>query len=220
MVRWSRVRRISRSPLAVAGGLVIVLTFLLARHLPEQREAEMGRFTVTEIVDGDTFHTSGGDKVRLANVDTPEKDEPYYEEAADLLESLVLFRPVKLEYPPRRRDQYGRLLAYISIDSTFIGEELLRAGLGYVLLFNEKERDHPRVKRLIAAQQKAIDDRVGLWSLERVPESHYLVKKARFRLHRPFCRSVEDLDSSQVVSYATREEGLQQGYAPCRRCRP
>ena len=40
--------------------------------------------------DGDTFELQGGDRVRLLSIDTPEKGEPFYNEAQEYLSALTL----------------------------------------------------------------------------------------------------------------------------------
>jgi endonuclease YncB( thermonuclease family) len=53
---------------------------------------------VTEVVDGDTFRTSGHPHaVRLEGVDTPEPYEPGYAAAKDALARLILHREVEIE---------------------------------------------------------------------------------------------------------------------------
>ncbi len=78
-------------------------------------EGEM-TFTVSEIVDGDTFKVSenwefdgkAGDRVRPAGYDTPEEDEIGYDEATERLEALILDKEVELRNPIKI--SYGRLL--------------------------------------------------------------------------------------------------------------
>ena len=70
------------------------------------------RWIIVEVVDGDTVILSSGERLRLANIDAPEQEQPYYEEAKQFLTELALGKTARLEFPSRRRDKYGRLLAY------------------------------------------------------------------------------------------------------------
>ena len=76
---------------------------------------------VVRVIDGDTIivRWRGMDeKVRLLNIDTPERGEPGYHEATDALRDLIGDRPVDLEWEEPgvpSRDQYGRLLAFVFI---------------------------------------------------------------------------------------------------------
>ena len=74
---------------------------------------------MARVIDGDTIELSGGDKLRLLSVDTPEKTEQYYSEAKAFLERVALHEKARIEYASTRRDKYGRLLGYLYIDTLF-----------------------------------------------------------------------------------------------------
>ncbi len=38
--------------------------------------------------------------------------------------------------------------------------------------------------------------------------------------HRPGCRSVRDIRADHHVRFSSRKEAIDQGYVPCRRCKP
>jgi len=198
-------------------GLIIV--FRVAQN-PKPEVKEDDRLTIIEVIDGDTVRLRGGDKLRLANIDAPEKGSPLYDEATAFLEKMVLGRPTRIEFADRRRDKYGRLLGFIYVDSVSVSEAILENGLAYLLLFKKSELDRPRIKKFLAAQRWAMDNKVGLFSLTREPESHYIVRHGRFRLHRPGCRSVANLEAGSYRVFQTREEAIYEGYSPCRTCRP
>lgn len=72
---------------------------------------------VSEVIDGDTFHTSSGDKIRLADIDAPEVGQPGANEATNALISLVSGKTVYLDIDDvSRTDQYGRLVCVVYID--------------------------------------------------------------------------------------------------------
>ena len=205
---------------AILGLLVVVIVgFRLVGEIGLDF-AEGDRFFIVRVVDGDTVHLSGGDRLRLANIDTPELDEPFYEEATRFLADLVEGKECRVEFSEPKRDKYGRLLGYLHVDTMVAGEEILRRGLGYILLFSEADYYKPMVRRLLAAQRRAMSDKVGLWSLEREPEEHYVALSGSLRFHRPHCASVSDLKPGRYRIFETREEALYEGLAPCRRCRP
>ena len=84
------------------------------------------------IHDGDTFTVSidgRKEKVRLIGIDAPElAQQPWGSRAQAALETLVKDRAVRLETDIAERDQYGRLLAYVYVDETFVNLELIRQG--------------------------------------------------------------------------------------------
>jgi endonuclease YncB( thermonuclease family) len=218
------VKRRTKRRLISAALILAVLAFVVLIRLvevigPEGRPGD--RFTVWKIIDGDTMELKGGDRLRLLAIDTPEKDEPFYDEATALLARLAYTRLGRIEYSNRRRDKYGRLLGYLYVDDTlFVNRVLIDSGLANVYLFDDNDLANPCVRQLIEAQRSAIERRVGLWSLPREPEPYYVNKPGSFRLHRPGCRTVRDLRPGQYRKIPTREEGLAEGLSPCRICKP
>ncbi len=178
------------------------------------------RFTVTKVVDGDTIELTGGDKVRLLAIDCPEKGEPFYDSATAFLASLIDGQITGVEYSNRRRDGYGRILAYIYLDSIFINEAILRQGLGHIYLFDDNIADSARINILLDAQNEAMEAGRGVWSIAHEPEKVYLAKKGSLRFHRPICGAVKDADWSELIPFDSREQAFRAGYSPCRNCRP
>ena len=197
----------------------IIVGFRLVEEIgPERVPAD--RFVVARVIDGDTFELAGGDRVRMLGIDTPERGEPYYDRATEFVDSLVLGRPVKIEYADRRRDNYGRLLGYVYVDSIFVNKAILDNGLGYLYLFKDNETTRPEVKELLTAQRSALSHGLGIWSVAHDPESRYIQVDGSFRFHRPGCRSVRDLKPGHYREFSNREEALAEGLSPCRNCKP
>lgn len=72
---------------------------------------------VSQVVDGDTFHTTSGDKIRLADIDAPEVGQPGANEATNALISFVGGKTVYLDIDYiSRTDQYGRLVCVVYVD--------------------------------------------------------------------------------------------------------
>lgn len=89
------------------------------------------------IVDGDTFWISG-QKVRIADINTPEISSPACrrerelgEQAKRRLHQLMNAGPVELRRSGRDRDQYGRLLRTVHRDGRSLGEVLVAEGLAH-----------------------------------------------------------------------------------------
>ncbi|TDR31223.1 nuclease-like protein [Aquamicrobium defluvii] len=90
---------------------------------------------VTCIVDGDTFWLSG-ERIRIADIDTPEINPPRCEEerikgeaAKRRLRELLNAGPFSLVAGMRAEDQYGRKLRTVMRDGRSIGEMLVSEGL-------------------------------------------------------------------------------------------
>lgn len=95
-----------------------------------------GPVRVTCVVDGDTFWLEG-EKVRIADIDTPEISQPQCESEAELgrratvrLTELLNAGPFELQsIGDRDRDRYGRLLRVVTRNGRSLGDQLVREGL-------------------------------------------------------------------------------------------
>lgn len=116
---------------------------------------------VTVVSDGDTVHLDRGDKVfkaRLAEVDAPEKAQPYGPEAGARLGELVMGRTVTVKI--RDVDQYGRIVVWMALGGESVNRRLLAEGA--VWWYRAYSKD-PTLGDL-EAQAKAA--RRGLWADE------------------------------------------------------
>jgi len=93
--------------------------------------------TVESVTDGDTIVVSGGIRVRLIGMDTPETRHPDRgvecfgpEASARTAELLSPGEPVRLVYDVDRADRYERTLAYVyrSSDGLFVNAVLVTEG--------------------------------------------------------------------------------------------
>ncbi len=216
-------RRVTKKRLVSAAVIITVALLVLVLRLVEEIGPERlpgDRFLVARIVDGDTMELQGGDRLRLLSLDTPEKGEPFYNEATLMVQRLALGHEASLEFAKTRRDKYGRLLGYLYIDTLFINKAIIDSGYGYLYLFSDNELNSDRVRLMLEAQRSAMARGVGLWSLSHEPEEFYINKDGSFRLHRPSCASVSKLVPGRYRTFSTREEGLALGLSPCRNCKP
>lgn len=126
-------------------------------------DATEGRLaTVTRVVDGDTIQVElDGDelRVRLLNIDAPEKDGPYTEAeclgqtSGDHLASLLpVGTEVRLVEDQETQDQYGRYLAGVYLDDVLVNAQMAREGLAEPVLFEPNDRFYAEV---VAAGEEA-----------------------------------------------------------------
>jgi micrococcal nuclease len=122
------------------------------------------------VVDGDTIDiTIGGhdDTVRLIGIDTPETVKPDApvecfgaEASAHLAALLPAGTPVRLERDEVARDRFGRLLAYVYLDQTFVNLELVEQGYAEARTYGDNES---LAGPFAAAEATARDAGRGLW---------------------------------------------------------
>lgn len=123
---------------------------------------------VVGIADGDTVTLLTPQKrqlkVRLAEIDTPEKRQPYGTRARQALAEKVFQQDVRLEV--QTVDRYGRSVGRLYLGERDINAEMVREGHAWVY------RQYSRDPRLLDLESEAKAARRGLWGLpefERTP---------------------------------------------------
>jgi endonuclease YncB( thermonuclease family) len=179
-------------------GLALFLCLLITACAPREAAtaciadtAGLQQHRVEYVVDGDTLHLAGGEKLRLVGVNTPElgrdgrPDEPLASAARRALEAEVVAVAglVWLQDAEEQRDRHGRLLAYaFNRDGESISARLIRQGLGFHVAIS------PNVAWagcLAQAEQAARSSGLGIWS---EPEYRALSAAELHRSQRGFVR--------------------------------
>ncbi|UCD03938.1 MAG: thermonuclease family protein [Candidatus Woesearchaeota archaeon] len=132
---------------------IIILIFLFSGCIREE-------VFVYEVIDGDTFLISTGDRIRLIGIDAPEKDQPYYLEAKERLSGLLKNKKVTLEKDKEDMDSYGRLLRYVYADDVFVTLELIEEGYARVIIIHPNSKYESELKK---AEYKAKESELGIW---------------------------------------------------------
>jgi endonuclease YncB( thermonuclease family) len=182
-------------------------------------------YFVKFVYDGDTILTSTGQKVRYLGIDAPEigygqkKSEFMALAARNENIRLVGKGEVILEFDQERRDQYGRLLAYVHLEhGEMVNALLIRKGLAHVTV---KLPNLKYFQYLLDHQRLAMEERLGIWKVpaERV-ETFYLANKKSYRFHRPDCAFGKQIGSNRRLRFGSRMEAFWEGFSPCSKCRP
>jgi micrococcal nuclease len=123
-----------RPALAVLGLLLACVT----DDGGEDASSECGptQAVVAQVVDGDTIDLESGERVRYLMIDTPESTsevECWGPEARTANQMLVEGKSITIEYDVQCEDDYGRLLAYVSIGEQEINRRLVEQGYACVL---------------------------------------------------------------------------------------
>lgn len=121
--------------------------------------AETFTAKVIEVLDGDTVLVLRGNqkiKIRMANIDAPEKAQEGGMESKQSLLDMVMHKQVQID--SQTVDDYGRVVGTISLDGKNINEEQVRRGMAW-----EYSNYHSN-KTYIALQSEAQAARRGLWN--------------------------------------------------------
>lgn len=116
---------------------------------------------VKRIIDGDTFETETGEKVRLIGINAPEISDIFGQEAKQYLSDLIENQTVDLQSDniSNDRDRYQRLLRYVILDGVDINKKMVSDGFAFSYLkYNfSKSSDYEQ------AQNQAKETNKGIW---------------------------------------------------------
>lgn len=121
---------------------------------------------VIGVTDGDTITAlcAGNEqvKVRLAEIDAPEKKQPFGTRSKQALSDLCFGK--QAEVVSQTKDRYGRTVARVRCDGQDASEQLVRSGMAWV--FDRYVTD----RSLYPLQDEARAARRGLWvDVEPIP---------------------------------------------------
>ena len=149
-----------RNPIALTSMAFVLIILAISTHATNRYG------TVERVVDGDTIVFKAGDaktqRVRLADIDTPELDQPWGGEAKAALKGWAENRRAQIRIVDT--DRYGRLVATLWIDGKNINRRLVAKGHAWVY------RRYLRDRALLRLEENAKANGLGLWSSEDVIE--------------------------------------------------
>ncbi len=96
-------------------------------------------------------------EIRLAEIDAPERDQPYGGEAKQVLASLAT--STQLVILPLDTDRYGRTVAQVWSGTTHLNPEMVKRGAAWF------DARYARSVTLYEVEQEARNAKRGLWAL-------------------------------------------------------
>lgn len=165
-----------KHPILVVVRSAIVLIYCMAQFALAEETTFKAK--VIGITDGDTIkvlQTTPCDsphcdpvkiqhKVRLAEIDTPERRQPFGSRAKNMLSDLVFGQTVALRVIDK--DRYGRLVAQVYVGDLWVNGEMVKMGGAWVY------RKYASTPDIMDLEGEARAHKRGLWSLdesEKVP---------------------------------------------------
>ena len=181
-------------------------------------------YLVKKVINGDTIQLNTGETIRYIGINAPDVfrekggGEYYAREAARYNKKLVFMRNVRLEFDAVKKDQHGRLLAYVFVKNVFINAELVKHG------YAKADIKPPNTKYqdiLLAHQKKAMEEYKGLWQeTKQDTESLYIGNKRIYKLHRPTCPLVKKISDKHKIIFRSRMDAIKVGFSLCKKCNP
>lgn len=126
------------------------------------------------VLDGDTVlvrREKGLEKIRLAEIDAPEKAQTFGETSKLSLSGMVLGKQVKVV--SQAVDQYGRLVAHLFIDGLDVNAEQIRRGMAWAAVGWRQSRRAPTGVPLAGAYSNFASLAENRQSLRDPPHSNH-----------------------------------------------
>ncbi len=131
---------------------------LIVASEPISAETLVGH--VVAVHDGDTLTVLATGqrrvRVRLAQIDAPERDQPFGQKSRQSLSGLALHRTASVAV--QKMDDYGRMVGTVTVYGLSVETELVRRGLAWVY------RQYSHDPQLLALEAEAKAARRGLWA--------------------------------------------------------
>jgi len=109
--------------------------------------------TITVLVINQTTNTTV--KIRLSEIDCPEKKQAFGTQAKKALSEKIFGKMVAVEY--NNTDRYGRIIGKIIFDGRWINKEMIEEG------FSWHYKQYSSNKELAKAELIAKEKKLGLW---------------------------------------------------------
>ena len=118
--------------------------------------------TCVKMIDGDTFETNTGERVRILGMDAPETGQPIAQESMDFMASKLLDHKVDIKIQTHLPiDTYGRTLAVVTYRDENVAVSSIANGLAKANIFSDATYDPTRYKE---AESIAKTRQLGIWN--------------------------------------------------------
>ncbi len=128
---------------------------------------------VVAILDGDTIDVLVDQRpvrVRLAQIDAPEKRQAFGTRSRQMLAELVFRKAVRVD--EAGHDRYGRVIGTIYVGSLNVNAQMVREGMAWVY------RQYAKDKMLYELEDQAKKGRRGLW-VEADPKAPWEYRRSK-----------------------------------------
>lgn len=230
--------------------LLLITVLLVYNNEKQELADNFVKGVVSKHVDGDTVYIILDDgieeKLRFIGVNTPETVHPskpvefFGEEASDFTKESLLGKTIYLEKDISDTDRYGRLLRYIwlevpskinedEIRNKMFNAKLLLEGYAQVSTFPP---DVKYQEYFLTFMKEAKENKIGLWSQDDkfyeidikkediVADTNYIGNSKTMKFHKKECSSVQTMKLENKTVFETKDEAKEQGFIPCKTCKP
>ena len=179
----------------------------------------------TKVVDGDTIYLDNGEKVRFVGVNTPERGVEGYIASKNFVQKICLNKKVGIDIDDsKHNDRYGRTLGVVIVDGKNVNEMLLKEGLAEIMYmppsefypYNWANSDTHVADTHTSSSSHTSDSSPSSSS----SSGSYVGNSNTGKFHISSCGSVSKMSEGNKVFFNNRDDAINQGYVPCKRCNP
>jgi micrococcal nuclease len=138
-------------------GIILILILLsgVVYYYLSGPKFQLIETSLIQAVDGDTIDTELG-RVRLLGINTPEKNQPFYNEAKDF---LSWYESKRVKVALIGKDKYGRWLGYLFFNGELVNKKILEKGLANLYVYDKDSNFND----LESAENYARQNENGIW---------------------------------------------------------
>ena len=188
------------------------------------KKSDLIKVIVTKVIDGDTFDTKDGERVRLYEIDAPELPTGCLSEVSKFrLEEQILNN--QLTIIRTGKDNFGRTLAYVFKKDLLINKSLVIEGLAY---FQKGKTMTEYSLTIEQAQSEAKEASRGIWSSQCETKKDGCLIKGNYRpadntriYHTPDCYNYDKIIISPGTTdtwFCTEVEATAAGFIKSKDC--
>lgn len=117
--------------------------------------------TCAKMIDGDTFETTTGERIRILGMDAPETGQPIADQAKTFMEGKLVDHKVDIKIQTHVPiDAYGRTLAIVTYRDENVAVSSIANGLAKAFIGNDARYDPTRY---LEAEKLAKERKLGIW---------------------------------------------------------
>lgn len=130
----------------------------------------MNNMNIISIQDGDSITIASDElshlprRFRLADIDAPEKGEPYYRDSINALRSMMRYEGLRIELTSRygeRPDCFGRVIGYLHNDECLVNLKMIELGMAACWW---PKGPSQYSQQMLEAQESARREVRGIWN--------------------------------------------------------
>lgn len=169
----------------------------------------------TKVMDGDTIYVTGVGKVRLSQVDTPERGYKGYSVSSYFTKKLLLNKKVGVNIDSKQKKSYGRKIAVVIIKGRNFNKILLKERLARIMYFKKSEFNPYNwvgksytTKTFIKSKKKSTKSSKTKSSSKK---GTYVASKNSKIRHFSNCKYVSKIKSYNKLTFKTKSAAIKAG---------